>query len=182
MMIPVLLLSLAQVPEASVGVAYSTGTPNRLRVVFPLSVKPGPQAIDGELVLFDEKGVLGRVKPKAPAQAVRWCENDGGDQWRPELTIDAPSTKRKLAPRERMQNIVAFVAVVKSGTKLRGVEWRTTDEERAFDGDFDGDGKPEAVIYLAPDDAKNCDGEPKNNLRVSLLAANRWSELRCCGP
>lgn len=44
------------------------------------------------------------------------------------------------------------------------------------------DAKPEAVVVTAPDEAQNCDGQPKNNLTVTLITASPQEALRCCGP
>jgi hypothetical protein len=102
------------------------------------------------------------------------------------VTVPAASLKRKLSPRKKLQGLSAFVAVVPKGAspafKLEPIAWRATAGERAFEGDFDGDHKPDAVIYVSPDDANNCDGEPKNNLTLSLLAGDGFDALRCCGP
>jgi hypothetical protein len=188
----------------SVGVVYNAAAKDggyALRVVFPASTAPGlddwsrgkdykettPVAIEGDLVLFDDKGQLARV-PATAAAARFWCENDGGSQFRPELTLNVParSLKRKLSPRASTQGIAAFAAVVpknvKAKFKLAEIAWHATDAQRVFDGDFDGDGKPDAVLYQQHDDANNCDGEPQNSLTVELLSGKDWGALRCCGP
>ncbi len=192
------------VPVGSVGVAYleaSSESELGVRVVFAASTVPGLSdwstgkgtaataaiAIGGDLVLFDARGPLGRV-PGGTAAARFWCENDGGVQFRAELAVKLPpaALKRKLVGLERLQQLAAFVAVVphdpKAKFKAGGVAWRTTSDERVLDGDLDGDKKPDAVIFVAPDAAHNCDGKPKNNLQISLLAGDRYDPLRCCGP
>ncbi|MHB8872498.1 MAG: hypothetical protein ACYC8T_02320 [Myxococcaceae bacterium] len=204
------LAALAQTPgkapmrveQGRVGAVYASPLQkggHELRIVFPGTVRPDlegsyeealkhtePVAIDGDLVIFDGKGVIARVSSQ-PAILRFWCENDGGMQYRPELNVTLPASalKRKLAPQGRLQNLAAFALVVPKGGKnfkAPGVAWRTTDYERVMDGDANGDGKPDAVIYVAPDDAGNCDGKPENNLTIHLLAGDRWDELRCCGP
>jgi hypothetical protein len=190
-----------KVPAGSVGVVYAESE-QVARVVFPASTCKGliewsygkkieettPIDVEGDLVFFDSKGAFGRIKPEGKAAARFWCENDGGTQFRPELPVklSAGALSHKLSPIERLQKIAAFVVVApkdpKKKLKLESVSWRATSDERVLDGDFDGDKKPEAVIYVGPDDAKNCDGKPQNNLWISLLAGTHDDDLRCCGP
>lgn len=193
------------VPPGSVGVVYDGPVEKggrTLRVVFPGAVASGldawaagktlsataPVVLDGDLILFDGQGVLTQIPSPGNATVRFWCENDGGARFRPELKVVVPdaSLKRKLSLKAPLQNLAAFAAVVPRGAKapikLKGVEWRATSDMRALDGDADGDKKPEAVIYTSPDQAKNCDGEPKNNLSIWLLAGSRFDPLRCCGP
>jgi hypothetical protein len=164
-----------------------------LRLVFPSSVVEDPTGasverdaervfVRGRLVLFDGKGELGEVNDVKFVSRF-WCENDGGQQHRAEATVkvSAGALARPLEPVGATQSIAAFVVVapLKRPPKLGSIR---APKKANLAGDFDGDGKPEAVVTTRPDDAQNCDGEPRNNLTVTLTTAAHADGLRCCGP
>jgi hypothetical protein len=70
----------------------------------------------GELVLFDEAGVLGRY-PIDSFNVRLWCQNDGGLQFRREtrLSIDPKTLARPLRQRPELQGLAALVKIVAPG-------------------------------------------------------------------
>lgn len=173
----------------AVGAAYVTkraGAETTLTLVFPRdAVKPvdhatkgRPVVVQGELVLFDEKGLVQRLPAKDFLMRF-WCENDGGQQVRAEVVVKV-KLARPLQPRAELQQLGGFVVVAKKGEapKLPPV----TASPLALMGDLEGDGVPEAGLVTAPDEANNCDGKPANNLTITLHANGRADALRCCGP
>ena len=131
--------------------------------------------------MFDGAGELGELKD-AKFSMRFWCDNDGGQQYRPEATVkvNVSAFPRALAPVKATQSVAAFVVVApaKKLPKLVAVSLKGPE----LVGDLNADGKPEAVVVTAPDEAQNCDGQPKNNLTVTLITASPQEALRCCGP
>jgi hypothetical protein len=143
----------------------------------------GPVLVRGVVALFDAKGRLVELPSSNGLKMTFWCENDGGQQYRPALRMKVAVAKlaRPLVGVEALQKLAAFAVVTPAGktVKLAPVALR---DAAPLTGDLDGDGKPEAAIVTAPDDAKNCDGKPANNLTLTLHTAEGDSPLRCCGP
>ena len=185
----------AVLPPGAVGVVYllrKTGGALFLRLVFPeAAVKDRERIakagggvrvrIDGALHLFDADGTLGELPEGLAATTTMWCHNDGGEQYRPELELPAPAwlSRRKPHGVEALQKIAAFVMV--GDKKLATVTPRRGQDIR-LRGDRDGDGFPDAIVHVIPDDAGNCDGLPRNDLETLLETAAGTAPLRCCGP
>lgn len=178
--------STVTVPVGAMGVAAvknSTTTRVTLTLVFP-SIAPraaGRVTAMGALTLFDGQGKLATLS--APdGRAVMWCENDGGDQYRPEFVVELSIAElpRKLVPTEKDENgqpIVAFV-VVTGGTPLSPLVHGPT--KPVLSGDLNADGKPEGAIVRRPADA-GC-GPRYEWDRLVLVSAVGSFDLRCCGP
>lgn len=185
--------------DGAIGVAYVVRQgPDRivLRLVFPDRALRGtlPDLADlkstariappRRLELFDDRGVLGQL-PGPPALVYRfWCENDGGAQWRPEvtLTIAPDALARPLRPVRRLGGIAAFVLAY-SGDRPsppRAVKPRG----RTYLEGMAADGQPvSAFVWAVWDDAQNCDGGTEKDQWVSILRTGKQDDaLRCCGP
>lgn len=187
-----------ELPVGSVGAVKVLGTEGaktRLQLIFPgdrvdnpnggqvpsgETFTKGPVTAKGELVLFDARGVVHRFSSK-PFTMRFWCENDGGSQVRPELTVTL-ELPRALTPQAPLQNLAGFVVVAPKGKVPKLPSLSKPGVTHALVGDLDSDGAPEAGLLTAPDGANNCDGTPKNNLTITLLAGERSDALRCCGP
>jgi hypothetical protein len=137
----------------------------------------------GEVILFDKTGEIFRIENKDKFLLKFWCENDGGIQYRPMVNIKIKKTnfKRPLTGISQLQNICCFAIVdrVKQTTEV-------TDLPASADvnlmGDYDSDGKIDCLIWTDIDEARNCDSEPPNNLRIMLQVGKQYFRMRCCGP
>ncbi len=143
-----------------------------------------PVLVEGHLVLFDAKGPLVTIKNFPQFYLRFWCENDGGTQFRPEAKMTIPKSllKRPLKRDTELQGIAAFVYVssVKSSTLTDTLDPGNLDIR--LTGDLYGNGHKKSLIWVTPDEAGNCDGEPENNLTIHLKTSRMDSALRCCGP
>lgn len=182
-----------EVPRGAVGAVFVRGVKGdstELTIVFPSSVvenpgggwvergetaTKGPVAVKGELVLFDEAGVVHRFF-SGPFQLRFWCHNDGGEQTRPELKLSLV-LPRALKPNEALGGLAGFVVVARSGKTptLPRVKGKATE----LLGDLEADGKPEAAIRKSW--STNCD-PPMKSTQVSLITGRGEEDLRCCGP
>lgn len=179
----------------AVGAVYvvKAGPTATLRIVFPApyienpnggQVERGdgativPVTVVGELVLFDEKGVVQRFRSKA-FKTKFWCENDGGRQTRAEAQVSL-KLERPIEAKAALQQLAGFVVVAKTGEvpKLPALK----KAQFAASGDLDGDGAADVGVVTAQDEAGNCDGKPKNNLTITLMHGEADHALRCCGP
>ncbi len=182
-----------EVPRGSVGAVFvrgTTGDATDLTVVFPASVvenpgggwiesgetaTKGPVEMKGELVLFDDAGVVHRFF-SGPFQLRFWCHNDGGLQARPELKLSLV-LPRTLKPNEALGGLAGFVVVARSGKTPTLPKVKAKAKELL--GDLDGDGKPEAAIQKSW--STNCD-PPMKGTQLSLITGTSDEALRCCGP
>lgn len=159
-----------RIPTGSVGVVFVADAKGavQLRAVFPSS-RVAPSAAEGTRVTFDEplivfdgKGVVARID--ASAAVVK--------RGQVELTTTVPASafSRQLKSIERVRGLAGFVLVAPADGKVKGsgVEWRATDDQRVLDGDVDGDGKPDAVVYVR--------GSGKKQV-VSLLAGRHFDDI-----
>jgi len=184
----------------SIGVVYLNSTTDdkyELTFVFPMSsitehdnydnrldnVIVDTMTFNNDIVLFNNKGVIGTIKYADRVYIHFWCENDGGIQFRPEIKImvNKNEIKDELQSNPELQNLTCFAIINYDRTKLKKVE----HEQRfnlEMEGDIDYDGINEIEIYSFLDDAENCDGLPDNNLVVFQKTGNRRNFLRCCGP
>lgn len=133
----------------------------------------------GTLEIFDDKGRVGTVDV-GEMRNVMWCENDGGNQVRATWTgrIARESLKRALVANGALQDFAAFVrAPGKGGAPMKPAKLTYKDERVAYRSRA-----LKASIITAPDEAKNCDGAPSNNLTITLRSERGDVALRCCGP
>lgn len=190
-----------EILPGAVGVAYRVSSDaewTTVDVVFPASTvknpgggwiergetaTKGPGYVRGAVVLFDARGRLIELPSSKGLKMVFWCENDGGQQYRPTLRTKVATSKlaRPLRGVEALQSLAAFAVVTPAGKTVKLAPIRLQEAE-PLTGDLDGDGKPEAAILTSPDDAQNCDGKPANNLTLTLRTAQGDDSLRCCGP
>lgn len=143
-----------------------------------------PVLVEGQLVLFDAKGPLATIKSHPQFYLRFWCENDGGTQFRPEvkMTITKSLLKRPLKANKELQGIAAFVFVKSARSNVLTDTMDTDNRDVRLKGDLLGNGHIKALIWVAPDEAGNCDGKPENNLTIHLKTSSMDSALRCCGP
>tara|TARA_Y100001972_G_C7644287_1_gene323686 strand:+ start:280 stop:912 length:633 start_codon:yes stop_codon:yes gene_type:complete len=139
---------------------------------------------DGELQLFDSKGELITLHGKQTFKMQFWCENDGGIQFRPtlELKISLDDFNRLFDVEPELQKLIGFVITNPELSKLSRPASEHLSKDVRLTGDINGDGTPEAVVFVFYDDAENCDGEPQNNLVINLATSERSFWMRCCGP
>lgn len=138
---------------------------------------------NGQIILFDNKGELGRIDYKEKILVAFWCENDGGIQYRPtfKATIDKNKLLRKLSEVTDIENICCFVLLNQRNSQLEETKSSTLPSVK-LKGDFDRDGKYDCAIWTYKDAADNCDGKPDNNLMIMLQVGKESYKIRCCGP
>ena len=137
----------------------------------------------GQITLFDKTGQIIRIENNDKFLLEFWCENDGGIQYRPTLKtkIKKADFKLPLVAINELQNICCFVVLNQTEQKTAITESKTTTNIK-LTGDYDNDGNIDCFIWTDPDEAENCDGEPKNNLRIMLQVGKLNYRIRCCGP
>lgn len=187
--------------NGSVGAVYVTGHTKdtvELKIVFPVDQIPGypgnfygagykdtaPVAAKGKLIFFDGKGPLFTLKKVPPLKLVFWCENDGGTQFRPEakLALRTKQLKRHLHAHPELQGLAGFVFYEsRPHTRIGNVSIPNGTDVR-MKGRLYGKRPAQAAIWVAPDEAQNCDGKPDNNLTIQLKTEKMDASLRCCGP
>lgn len=187
--------------DGAVGAIYVTGETKdsiELKLVFPADQVTGypqnfygariedtaPVKARGKMILFDGKGPLATLGKLPPLMLTFWCENDGGTQFRPEarLRLRKAVLKRHLRANRDLQGLAGFVVLRSaSNTSLANVSLPKGMDVR-MRGDLYGKGHAQAVIWVTPDEAQNCDGKPDNNLTIHLKTHKIDAPLRCCGP
>lgn len=143
-----------------------------------------PVTAKGKMVLFDGKGPLFTINKLPPLILAFWCENDGGTQFRPEarLTLRKAQLKRRFRANPDLQGLAGFVFHKSApNTSIGNVSIPKGTDVR-LRGDLYGNGQAQAVIWVQPDEAQNCDGKPDNNLTIHLKTEKNDGSLRCCGP
>ena len=140
-------------------------------------------AYSGQIILFDGEGELCQINNKEKFLIELWCENDGGTQYRPILQtkIKKADVKRKLIGVKELQNICCFVLINKKNEYQPDTDVKKSNEIK-LNGDYNKDKKIDCFIWTYHDAAKNCSGEPKNNLGIELQIGKQHYTLRCCGP
>jgi hypothetical protein len=174
-----------------IGVVYVVSEQDdtyELRLVFPeyvnhpTDVAPS-MTTTGPLVVFDVDGPVAELEEPIRFQLAFWCENDAGTQFRPEALVQVPKSTfaRPLEPIAELQGLAAFAAFAAGQThkaKNDGIQASIYP----LRGDLDANGALDAIVWVAPDDAMNCDGDPPNNVSIYLQTSDGASPLRCCGP
>jgi hypothetical protein len=137
----------------------------------------------GEIILFDNNGEILRIENMDRFLLKFWCENDGGIQYRPTLQtkIRKANFNRPLKAVCEIQNICCFVLLNSKGQSYKSTNLPTT-KNFVISGDYDNDGKTDCTIWTDIDEARNCDGEPQNDLEIILQIGEQNYQLRCCGP
>jgi hypothetical protein len=133
---------------------------------------------NSSVTLFDEKGELATINIQDSIDIRFWCENDGGIQYRPTVTIkiEKQLLKRKLKSSSEVVNVSCFVITNKNADKLISIPDNFINEKVKLKGDINGDGKIEAVVWAEPDDSGICE------LSFHLLCNEEDYYLNCCGP
>jgi len=189
--------------ENSIGIVYLNGETDseyEIEIVFPfhtltgysiekplMKVKEIMSKFDTELpiFLFDKNGILSEINGKKSFEIVFWCENDGGIQFRPRLILKVQKDKfnRNLMKDRELQDIACFALINHNELKTYGqVSAESLKKDVRMTGDLNSDGILEALIWVVPDDAQNCDSFPANNLMIFLNFNGRNYRMRCCGP
>jgi hypothetical protein len=187
----------------SIGVIYvldETPTSVHLKVVFPKGTVENyptpfptthpyhkarlPFVYHGSLVVFDAKGTTAVLDGPVHFDLVFWCENDGGDQYRPEarITVDKSRLAHPLQPVRAIQSAAAFALAGGSETGIEPVQIVPAKTDIRLSGRLTPAGELAAYIRVEPDDAENCDADPPNNLTAILTTAASESPMHCCGP
>ena len=137
----------------------------------------------GQITLFDKTGQIISIENNDKFLLEFWCENDGGIQYRPTLKtkIKKADLKLPLVANNELQNICCFVILNQTEQKTE-ITYSKTATNIKLTGDYDSDGKIDCLIWTDFDEAENCDGEPKNNLRIMLQVGKQSYRIRCCGP
>jgi hypothetical protein len=137
----------------------------------------------GQITLFDKTGEIISIENKDKFLSEFWCENDGGIQYRPTLKtkIKKANFKLPLVAINELQNICCFVVLNRTEQKTEITDSKTATNIK-LTGDYDSDGNIDCLIWTDLDEAENCDGEPKNNLRIMLQVGRLNYRIRCCGP
>lgn len=184
----------------AIGVVYlnsSTQDEYELNIVFPMSALPvhdkhiyqsqsiivDTLTIKSEVVLFNNKGIIGKITDVEMVWIKFWCENDDGIQFRPEIKImiDKNQLAGELQAQSDLQNLSCFAILNYDQSQLHKAE-REHQFNLEMEGDINNDGINEIEIYSYYDDAENCDGLPLNNLVVLQKTGCTITKLRCCGP
>ncbi|MEZ5004283.1 MAG: hypothetical protein R2730_14730 [Chitinophagales bacterium] len=184
----------------TIGVVYlnsSTQDEYELTIVFPMSAIPvhnnyiyqsqsaivDSLKVKSDVVLFDNKGIIGKITDIEIAYIQFWCENDDGIQFRPEIKIMINKNQLvgELQAQSDLQNLSCFAIINYDQSKLHKVE-REHQFNLEMEGDINNDGINEIEIYSYYDDAENCDGLPINHLVVVQKTGSTITKLRCCGP
>ena len=154
----------------------------------PLLGAEHKQAIDtliyqGKIILLDSVGEVCRIENTNKFLIQFWCENDGGTQNRPTLsiTIKKNKFKRQLKGIHEIQSICCFVLLNQKKSKSEEPDFNISGDIK-LKCDYNQDGKPDCFIWTFFDDAENCSGEPKNHLGIMLQVGKQHYSLRCCGP
>jgi hypothetical protein len=186
----------------SIGVVYLIDEDDqsvRVNIIFPSlqvidypSSFPGPKSYratlpvvtEGQLVLFDDKGKVVTLDSLPLFQLKFWCENDGGEQFRPEavMTIPKAKLKRPLKPDREIQGIACFAYLKTAQSQPLPNESVTSKSSIRMKGDLKGNASINALIWVDKDVENNCDGKPANNLTIHLKTQKFDQPLRCCGP
>jgi hypothetical protein len=137
---------------------------------------------NGKIKLFDEYGVFDTLTINEKILIKFWCENDGGIQYRPELNlkIKKENFPKRLDKYNEIQNISCFAIV--NQTKEKRINQLTEIEKNDIRLKGKSDNNNWVAIWVVPDDAMNCDGNPPNNLMIYLYANGQNHRIRCCGP
>lgn len=137
----------------------------------------------GQIILFDNDGEIYRIANNEKFLVEFWCDNDGGTQYRPTLRtiVKKNILKRPLKGKNEIQNICCFVLLNKNEKKIEEPDFKISTEIK-LKGDYDQDSKTDCFIWTYNDEAKNCDGMPRNNLGIMLQVGKEYYRLRCCGP
>jgi len=188
--------------DNSIGVVYVLSENNKtyeLKIVVPrpflkefqlnkptyeFKLVAGEFAFPDKILLFDESGVFDTLKTQEKWEIKLWCENDGGIQYRPEnhLIIEKNSIRRKLIINSELQNICCFALVNPNEEikKSKSTLSKISDKEIRLKGKYGLNNW--VALFVVPDEAYNCDGEPDNNLAIRLYTDGSDFGLRCCGP
>lgn len=183
----------------SIGVVYlinETATSYQLTIVLPLQWlekaagdRRGGDLADskidfrGDIIFFDKQGELLTLHQPSVFHVQLWCDNDGGEQYRPtlETLVKKEKLKRKIKGIPEIQNIVCFVVLSRNALKVDKPD-RSVSSDIKLEGDYNGDGQIDCFLWTYYDEAENCDGLPVNHLGINLQVEKKYFELRCCGP
>jgi len=137
----------------------------------------------GQITLFDKNGQIISIENNDKFLLELWCENDGGIQYRPILKtkIKKADFKLPLVAIKELQNICCFVVLNRTEQRTE-IPISKTATNIKLTGDYDSDGNIDCLIWTDLDEAENCYGEPKNNLRIMLQVGKLNYRIRCCGP
>jgi hypothetical protein len=185
--------------ENSIGVVYLVSEKEKeydLKIVFPMTFIENFEydnsvyseipltefEYNGNIKLFDEYGVFDTLTIKEKFIIKFWCENDGGIQYRPELNlkIKKEDLSKRLSKYNEIQNISCFAIVNQTNEKRINHLNQIEKNDIRLKGRIEN--KNWVAIWVEPDDAMNCDGNPPNNLMIYLYAYGQNHRIRCCGP
>ena len=98
------------------------------------------------------------------------------------MIIEKNSIRRKLIINSELQNICCFALVNPNEEikKSKSTLSKISDKEIRLKGKYGLNNW--VALFVVPDEAYNCDGEPDNNLAIRLYTDGSDFGLRCCGP
>ncbi len=139
--------------------------------------------VAGAISLYDSEGRLTQVTAPKKFTSKFWCDNDGGEQYRPSFTLTLPvdPARRALKPIRALQGL-AGIAVVGEVGRIPKLDATSDPKQRRLTVTFEKESQRSVQISARPDPANNCDGLPKNNLSYELEVGAASYPLRCCGP
>ncbi len=140
-----------------------------------------PVQVEGDVFLYDSKGLLGKITLPPQIQGSFWCENDGGSQYRPEHVVEIKKSalKRPLALLDKNSSFTAF-ALVDENVTLGPITYKIPEnskvlfEQKTMVG---ADKFANAMIAVWNDK-----GVVKSGPYTSLIAGSKSYALTCDGP